>query len=858
VQLHAGFTFDDAVAIVPYLARLGVSHLYCSPVLQAAPGSTHGYDVVDHQRLNDELGGPSGWGRLARALAEHDLSAVLDIVPNHMALAGAANRWWWDVLENGPASRCASYFDIDWGDAPSVLAPVLGDHYGRVLEAGGFHLERVGGGFTVRYEDHELPLSLPSVATILERAARRCGSVELEAVAKELHDLPSAGASDQILPGLRSVLGTLAAGSPDVAEAIDVELAATEADLDALDALLSEQAYRLAHWRTASEELDYRRFFDVTTLVALRAEDPAVFEQTHRLVLELVADGGVTGLRVDHVDGLRDPAGYLDRLVAAAPGATVHVEKILGADEVLPEAWPVDGTSGYDFLNRAGDLFIDPDGFAQLHTTYAELTGDHRPVDDVVGQAKADVMRHELAAETERLTELLVQVCHGRRRHRDHTRRDLRDALTEVTAALRVYRTYVAAGRRTRHEDRQRIADAVAHVRARRPDVDGELLELLQRILTLDEPGAVEHELAVRFQQLSSPVMAKGVEDTAFYRYVPLLAVNEVGGDPGTAGGGVDPFHAHNAHIAARWPQTMLTLSTHDTKRSADVRARLSLLSEVPTAWRGAVDAWMDHNGRHRRDDWPDVTTELVLYQTVVGAWPVEADRVEAAMLKSMREAKVHTSWRQPDAAYEEAVLGFVGEVLADPTFLALVERFLEHHDLVRLGRVTSLAQVTLLLTCPGVPDVYQGDELWDLSLVDPDNRRPVDFAARAALLDEVHDRGALDHRSPDRAAKLGLIHRLLDHRRRRPEACAGVYEPLEPRGPGSAHAVAFRRDELVVVVPRLVLGLERAGWGDTSITLPGGSWASVLDDGEELHGCVRVADLMGAWPVAVLERLPR
>jgi len=348
------------------------------------------------------------------------------------------------------------------------------------------------------------------------------------------------------------------------------------------------------------------------------------------------------------------------------------------------------------------------------------------------------------------------------------------------------------------------------------------------------------------------------VEDTAFYRYVPLLAVNEVGGAPETAGGGVGPFHAHNAHIATRWPQTMLTLSTHDTKRSADVRARLSLLSEIPTAWRGAVDAWMDHNGRHRRDGWPDVATELVLYQTVVGAWPVEADRVEAAMLKSMREAKVHTSWRRPDAAYEEAVLGFVGEVLADARFLALVERFLEQHDLVRLGRVTSLAQVTLLLTCPGIPDVYQGDELWDLSLVDPDNRRPVDFAARAALLDEVQDLGALDRRSPDGAAKLGLIHRLLDHRRRRPEACAGVYEPLEPRGSGSAHAVTFRRDELVVVVPRLVLALERAGWGDTSITLPEGSWTSVLDDGEEHHGCVRVADLMGAWPVAVLERLPR
>ncbi|MFL6204091.1 MAG: malto-oligosyltrehalose synthase [Acidimicrobiales bacterium] len=869
VQLHAGFTFDDAAAIVPYLARIGVSHLYCSPVLQAAPGSTHGYDVVDHQRLNDELGGPSGWERLVRALAEHDLSAVLDIVPNHMALAGAANRWWWDVLENGPASRYAAYFDIDWeagpsAQAPSVLAPVLGDHYGRVLEAGGFRLRRAGGAFTVRYEDHELPLSLPSVGGILQRAGRRSGSAELEVVAKELLELsapagaPAGLVMEEVLAPLRLAVRRLAARSAEVAEAIDEELAATEGDLDELDALLSQQVYRLAHWRTASEELDYRRFFDVSTLVGLRAEDPDVFEDTHRLVLDLVSGGDVTGLRVDHVDGLRDPERYLERLAAEAPGAGIVVEKILGTDEELPRSWPVAGTSGYDFLVRAGDLFIDPDGLSELRTSFAALTGDERPVAEIAADAKAHVMGHELAAETERLTDLLQRLCRARRRHRDHTRRDLREALTALAAALPVYRTYVAPGRPTRPEDRRRLDDAVAAVRASRPDMDGELLDLLHRILTLDEPGTLEQELAVRFQQLSSPVMAKGVEDTTFYRYVPLLAVNEVGGDPAAAGGGVAPFHAHNEHIATTWPRTMLAVSTHDTKRSADVRARLSVLTELSSEWLEAVEAWRAHN-HGSAGAAPDPATELVFYQSLVGAWPIDGERLEATMLKSIREAKVHTSWRQPDEGYEDAVLGFVRGALADGAFLEMVERFLTEHDLVRLGHLTSLAQVALLLTCPGVPDLYQGDELWALSLVDPDNRRPVDFERRRTLLDQLDRSPAgLALPSPEGGAKLWLIHRLLDHRRRRPDAYSG-YEALPARGPQARHAVAFRRDGIVVVVPRLVRALARSGWGETAITLPSGAWTSVLDDdGSAQVGEVAVADLLGALPVTVLERQRR
>jgi (1->4)-alpha-D-glucan 1-alpha-D-glucosylmutase len=866
VQLHAGFTFDDAAAIVPYLARLGVSHLYCSPVLQAAPGSTHGYDVVDHQRLSDDLGGLSGWRRLTRVLAEHDLSVVLDIVPNHMALAGAANRWWWRVLEEGPACRDARYFDIDWdsGTSASVLAPVLGDHYGRVLEAGDLHLARAGGSFTVRYVDHELPLSLRSLSDLVARAAERAGSDELAGLAREVAELPPPGAAATDADTarrdeLRLRLRTLTAAAPDVADALDEELAAAEGDADALDAILAQQAYRLAHWRTASEELDYRRFFDITTLVGLRAEDPRVFEDTHRLLLDLVAEGDVTGLRVDHVDGLRDPAGYLERLAAAAPGASVVVEKILAVDEHLPDTWPVAGTSGYDFLNRVGDLFVDPGGLAALHDELSRLTGDDRGFDEVAVEAKTQVMDHELAAETERLTELLVRVCEPRRRHRDHTRRDLRTALREVAASMRVYRTYVAPGTATTPTDRGRIAEAIEAVRDHRPDVDGELLDLLERVLTLDETGELEQELAVRFQQLSAPVMAKGVEDTAFYRFPRLLSANEVGGDPGQSGRGVEPFHAHNRHVAARWPATMLTLSTHDTKRSADVRARLSLLSEIPDAWTDAVQRWRAHNERHRRDGWPDPVTELVLYQSLVGAWPIEPDRLEATMLKSINEAKVHTSWGQRDEAYERSVIGFVRAVTEDQAFLDLVQGFLAAHDLLRLGRLTSLSQVALLLTAPGVPDLYQGDDLWDLSLVDPDNRRPVDFEARSKGLAAVEegDEAPLHPEALEQGlTKLWLIHRLLSHRRRRPDAYEGSYDAVAVAGPAADHVVAFHRPRLAVVVPRLLLRLEQQGWGDTTVQLPTGRWRDVLGGGPaRAGGTVPVEELLSDRPAAVLER---
>ncbi len=874
VQLHAGFTFDDAASLAGYLAALGVSHLYCSPILQAAPGSTHGYDVVDHSRLNDELGGETGYRRLVGALGEEGLGQVLDIVPNHMALAGRANRWWWDVLENGPSSRYAAYFDIDW-DPPeqkltaTVLVPVLGDHYGRVLEAGELEVQREGGSFVVHYHEHEAPLSPRSIDDLVAAAAKRAGSDELAGIATSLGNLPHALLRDPDAVSerhrdkevLRERLAALCEDRPEVADAVDAEVEALNGDPDALDALLRRQNYRLAFWRTASEELDYRRFFNIETLAGLRIEDEQVFADTHRLLLDLVAEGTVDGLRVDHVDGLRDPETYLRRLADASGGVYVIVEKILEQGEELPESWPVAGTSGYDFLNRVNNLFIDPGNEEAMTACYQRFSEGEARYDDVVHAAKLQIMRQELASELERLTGLLAEVCDAHRRQRDHTRRELRDALRELTAAFPVYRTYVQPGRPVTDTDRARVKEAVRCASERRPDLDAELLAFIGEVMVLDHPGPAETELAVRFQQVSSPVMAKGVEDTAFYRYHRLVSLNEVGGDPGLFGRPIEQFHADNVEVARCWPETMLTLSTHDTKRSGDVRARIDLLSEIPSAWDQAVWRWTHGNERHRRGGWPDRNTEYLLYQSLVGAWPIDAGRVVAFMEKAAKEAKVHTSWVDPAAQYDDALREFVSAILDDPAFVGDFEAFLGEHRLVERGRVTSLAQTALLLTCPGVPDLYQGTELWDHSLVDPDNRRPVDYERRRLLLVDLDDAPPEEAlaRADEGAPKLWLIQRLLEDRHRRP-ACYGPsaqYRPLSVIGAKSRHAVAFvRGDDLVVVVPRLVIGLDDE-WADTVVPLPPGRWASVLHDAPAVAGDVAVADLVGRFPVVALSRVP-
>jgi len=569
---------------------------------------------------------------------------------------------------------------------------------------------------------------------------------------------------------------------------------------------------------------------------------------THRLILGLVRDGTVDGLRIDHVDGLADPEGYLRRL--AETRSYIVVEKILAPAEELPESWPVAGTSGYDFLNRVSQLFTDSGGQAVMQAGYARFTGQRATFGEVAREAKLQIMGAELAAELERLTGLLADLCEQHRRQRDHTRRELRDALAELIAGFGVYRVYAFPGRPVSAADRANVAAAVRSARQSRPDIDVELLEFLGQLLVLGYPG--EAEFAVRFAQVSAPVMAKGVEDTAFYRYHPLVSLNEVGGSPEIFGRPVADFHAD---MATARPEAMITLSTHDTKRSGDVRARIALLAELPQAFTEAVQRWARRNARHKRDGWPDANAEYLLYQTLVGGWPIGAGRVRAFMAKAAREAKLHTSWVDPRPQYDDALAAFVDAILADGGFVADLESFLAEHQLVQRGRVSSLAQTALLLTCPGVPDLYQGTELWDLSLVDPDNRRPVDYGARRALLAELNGPESAIGKMAAGGPKLWLIHRVLTYRRQHPEAFGPDYQPLVVRGAKAEHVVAFARaggaDAIAVVVPRLVARLAE-DWAGTTVTLPPGSWTDVIT-GETTAGTTGLAGLLGRFPVAVL-----
>ncbi|MEA2931870.1 MAG: (1-_4)-alpha-D-glucan 1-alpha-D-glucosylmutase [Actinomycetota bacterium] len=885
LQLHAGFTFDDAAGIVDYLADLGVSHVYLSPILQAAKDSTHGYDVVDHSRINAELGGEAAYDRLSEALARRGMGQVVDIVPNHMAI-GEANAWWWDVLENGPSSRWASAFDIDWDSAgrtnQKVLLPFLGDHYGRVLEAGEITLQRDGGSFMVGYHDHVVPVSPRTLDELLLRTAESNDSDELASLAVAFGRLPPSTATDEDSclerhrdkEVLKSQLARLLDENAPLADAVDEAVTATNADPDALDALLERQNYRPAFWRMAGQELDYRRFFDVPTLIGLRIERRRIFAAAHRKVLDLVNSGRIDGLRVDHIDGLRDPVDYLRRLHAESGGAFVVVEKILERGEDLPEAWPVAGTTGYDFLNVVGGLFVDPAGEETLTDVYRGFLGvDEAPRwDDGVHEGKNLVLREVLGADVNRLVTQLVNVSERHRRFRDYTRRDLHDTVWEVLACFPVYRTYARPGELASEADEAVVEEAVARAAERRLLSDPELFTFLRDLLLLRIPGDLEADFALRFQQATGPVMAKGVEDTAFYRYNRLVSLNDVGGDPGHFGTTVEEFHAFNRHMATNWPATMLATSTHDTKRSEDVRARIGLLSEIPGRWADAVGRWTTMNERHKSvtDDGrvvPDANTEYLLYQTLVGASPIDAGRALAYMEKATREAKEHTSWLDPEPTYEEALSRFVKSILADDAFTADLVEFVG--PLVDPGRAVSLAQTLLKLTSPGVPDLYQGTEVWDLSLVDPDNRRLVNYAARRSLLEKVRTLEADDVRALDDegATKLWTTWRTLAVRRRYPEAFGtgedadGSYQPLVASGERAGHVVGFvRGGKVAVVVPRLTLGLARGGgWGDTTVELPPGRWTDGLGasevESEGVGGPVRVGELFGRFPVALLVR---
>jgi (1->4)-alpha-D-glucan 1-alpha-D-glucosylmutase len=869
LQFHPGFTFDHAAAVVDYLADLGVSHLYASPYLQAAPGSRHGYDVVDHGRVNAELGGADGHRRLLAALYARGVGQVLDIVPNHMGIAGASNTWWWDVLESGPSSPFAGHFDVQW-DPPEerllnkVLLAVLGDHYGRVLERGEIRLVFDGCAFRVVYFDHCFPASPHSIAGLLRRTAERSGSETAAFYADIFQSLLPPVAADPDTLGQRSrdkrmlfeLLCRALAEDPQTAAGLRDTVAEVNGSADLLDAFLEQQNYRLAYWRTAARDLGYRRFFDITSLVGLLAEDERVFAGTHELVLSWVRTGEADGLRVDHPDGLLDPRQYLERLRAAAPEAWIVVEKILHPDEALPGNWPVAGTTGYDFLNLAGGLFCDPAGEPALSELHASLTGGTEPF-EAVARAKKHLVLHELlGSDVNRLAELVVRICERHRRFRDFTRYEINEALRELVACTPVYRTYVQPETGVVSEpDRQVITRTVEAAKGHRKDIDPGLIEFLASLLTLDRRGEMETEFVCRFQQLTGPAAAKGVEDTAFYTYVRLAALNEVGGDPGRFGTSPDDFHRDMQGRAEHAPLAMLASSTHDTKRSEDVRARLMLLSEIPGAWAEAVHRWSSANRRHLSGDAPGPVMEYLLYQTLVGTWPIEPERVLAYMEKAAREAKLQTSWVRPDAEYESRLAGFVRAVLDDRGFCDDLAAFTE--PLVKPGFVNSLAFTLLKLAAPGVPDIYQGCETWDFSLVDPDNRRPVDFERRRRLLGEI--RGMTPeqamHRVDEGAPKLHLIASGLRLRREAPDLRSGGYSPLAATGERAAHVLGFLRGESVAaVVPRLVLGLG-GRWADTRIRLNPGAWRNVLTEENHAGGEITVSDLLRRFPVALLHR---
>ncbi len=869
VQLRSDFGFDDAAGIAGYLTKLGVSHLYCSPYLQASPGSTHGYDVVDHHEINQELGGSEGHQRFTGVLRSHGLGQVLDIVPNHMAVGPVENRWWWDVLENGPSSRYASYFDVDW-DPPeerlrnSVLLPVLGDHYGRVLEAGELKVVREGGAFALHYYEHQFPLAPRSLHALLLKAAERCNSDMLAFLADAYRELPGPAATD--LPSverrhrdkevLRSLLVRLCEDDSNLASAVDSAIEEMNRDYDALDIVIEHQNYRLAFWRTAARDLGYRRFFDINTLVGLRAEDERVFSDTHRLILKLAADGVIDGLRVDHPDGLRDPEAYLRRLNERCEGKWIIVEKILEPQERLLETWPVAGTTGYEFLNRLGGLFIDPEGEDPLTLLYSEYAGAPADFLAVSRAKKRLVLRDLLGSDLYRLAVLLGRICEQRRRYRDYTRVELGACLEEVISCFPVYRTYIRAAEGWISEaDIGYIAEALETARESQQDVDHRLFDFIGELLTLRVRGELESEFVMRFQQLTGPAAAKGIEDTAFYSYNRLVCLNEVGNDPARFCVSPDQFHQSCQEAQMHWPLGMVTTSTHDTKRSEDVRARIGLLSEIPKSWGQAVWRWTRMTDQYRQDGLPDRNTQYLLFQTLVGAWPIKADRLLAYMEKACREAKTHTSWTNIQKEYEEAVADFVRDILADRTFSSDLEKFV--NPLIRYGRITSLAQVLIKLTAPGIPDTYQGTELWDSSLVDPDNRRPVDYDQRRRLLDK------LDSATPeevldgmdDGLPKLWVIRQALALRRQRSELFGrdGEYQPIKVAGRKASHAVAFARGgEAITVAPRLVIGLA-GDWEDTTVELPAADWYNHLTGEIVAGGVLPVADLLERFPAALL-----
>ncbi len=970
LQLSPGFTFKDAARIVPYLSELGVEDCYCSPYLKARPGSLHGYDIVDHGALNPELGDAEDYAGFTKALHDAGMGQILDFVPNHMGMFG--NKMWDDVLENGRASSCSRFFDIDWFPTFSelsdrVLLPILGDLYGRVLEAGQLQLAYEGGAFFLTYFEHRLPIDPSTYGSILEAYLEDIKGelgethpdyLEIVSIVTASRNLPRRSETvperleervreTQVMKRRLSELTTSNSAARSLVDKAVNDLGGEKGNQSSfarLHELLERQAYRLSYWQVASDEINYRRFFVINDLIGLRIEDPLVFERAHRLVRRLIAEGGIDGLRIDHIDGLFDPSCYLAALQrlawtervrgaiargpeiaqtdlekiggmidASTPAAprTIYlvVEKVLAQGERLPETWPVDGTTGYQFGSLIDQLFVDPRHRRALLETYREFTGMTADFRDVVYKSKNLLLSTAFSAPLTALAGEANRISDGSWQYRDFTFNNFRDAIREVISCFPIYRTYVDPQHESKNRNDVEVVNAaVREAKRRNPAMIVAVFDYLRDILNLRYPGSGTPEdresqglFVAHFQQLTGPVMAKGAEDTAFYVYNPLISLCEVGGNPGRLGVRSRDFHAANSQRLAVMPDSMLCTSTHDSKRSQDVRARIDVLSEIPAGWKSAATRWALVNRRLKEvvgeEIVPDSNDEYHIYQSLVGSWPSGrvgptqvkqyGERFHQYVTKALREAKVHTSWVAPNPAYEEATHRFV-DGLFDPSgpFQSDFQKLLPVVSVC--GAYNSLSQVVLKCFSPGVPDIYQGDEMWTFNLADPDNRRPVDFNKRLRLLEavkavEVSGRPGrlaqrLGSRPTDDRLKLFVTWKSLSLRREQKQLFQrGDYIPLNGTSLGRSHAVAFMRRlgtaEAIVVVPRLTVGFTRKGtvppegaqvWGISTIQLPSGSRRktyrniftgerlSLTDSGRSLS----LADVLHVFPVAVLVSL--
>lgn len=942
IQFTRDFRFLDCRDLVSYLHKLGIGDLYSSPRFRARRGSSHGYDVTHPGRVNSELGTDEDFEDLCEKLAHYGMGLVLDIVPNHMA-ASHENPWWMDVLQNGPGSPYADFFDIDWRPATSkaslmledrVLLPVLGDLYGDVLERGEFSLSLDETGLYLHYYERRFPLDPCSYAPVLRRILQRVeeqptasdgSAAELKALEAMVGSIPPRTALDpssvdarrELSVAVKQRLFHLYRDHMEARHAIDAALwdlcnvqGRPEA-ADALDAIIGAQGYRLAHWKVAYEEINYRRFFDINDLVGLRVEDDRVFRTRHEPILKLVKERRTTGLRIDHIDGLHDPQAYLERLQTAADGdgeklsLYVVVEKILGRGERLPEDWRACGTTGYDFLNVLNDVLVSPDGLKKLEETYANFTDEHQPFAEICYARNKQVLWKLFAGEVHELGHRLCTLAAQDRQARDIPLSELMDVLVETTACLPVYRTYIRSAE-IGLCDRRYIERTVELARRRTSEikVSKAAFDFFLRVLLVEPPPYARDQkqewlrFVMRWQQFTGPVMAKGLEDTAFYAYNCLISRNEVGGDPlrERPPHSRDEFHDFLAERQRRWPYSMNTTSTHDTKRSEDVRARINVLSETPDEWNRNVERWVRWNAPCKTHvegvDVPCPSEEILIYQSLVGAWPLSADdvpgfpdRLKTFLVKALREAKTYSGWLRPNLAHEGAVLEFAEKILVEsdsnrflPDFLRFQERIAFH------GAFNSLSQVLLKIASPGVPDFYQGAELWDFSLVDPDNRRPVDYLKRISVLDELHRQENQNPRRllksliagwKDGALKLYVTNKALDFRRAHAVLFRdGDFLPAIATGARESNAVSFFRRHgsgwVLAIAPRWTTQLApfpkppigARAWQDTVLRMPEGapgSWRHVLT-GETFavapdsnEAILPLKDVLGQFPVALL-----